>query len=302
MSTIALDGRTASRAADVGRLHGSRLFARRLLRTRLVGPSLVVISLLVICSLFPRQLSLFDPIADQSYSETNQAPTLRHPLGTDYLGRDIYSRIVAGARISMLVGVISVGIGLIAGVSLGVLGGYLGGWVDSVVMRLADVIWAFPSLILALAITSALGSGIGNAMIAIGVLNVPFFARLARGSTLSAREMEYVLAARTIGGRPVRIMLRHVLPNIAAPVIVQASLAFGVAVTTEASLSFLGVGATPPTPSWGVDLQVGYQYLALNAVQALVPGTAIVVCVLAFNFLGDGLRTALDPKLWQRQH
>lgn len=301
MSTLALEDRTAARVGAV-RFAGTRTFLRRLLRTRLVGPSLVVILILVIFSVFPRQLSLFDPVADQSYSETNQAPTLRHPLGTDYLGRDIYSRIVAGARISMLVGVISVGIGLVVGVSCGVLGGYLGGWIDTIVMRLADVIWAFPSLILALAITSALGSGIGNAMIAIGVLNVPFFARLSRGSTLSARELDYVLAARTLGGTSLRIMLKHLLPNIAAPVIVQASLAFGVAVTTEASLSFLGVGAKPPTPSWGVDLQVGYQYLANNAVQALVPGMAIVTCVLAFNFLGDGLRTALDPKLWQRQH
>jgi len=300
MSTLVLEDRAAARV-DAVRFAGTRTFLRRLLRTRLVGPSLAVILILVVFSLFPRQLSQFDPIADQSYSETNEGPTLRHPLGTDYLGRDIYSRIVAGARISMLVGVISVGIGLVAGVSFGVLGGYLGGWVDTIVMRLADVIWAFPSLILALAITSALGSGIGNAMIAIGVLNVPFFARLARGSTLSARELDYVLAARTLGSTPVRIMVRHLLPNIAAPVIVQASLAFGVAVTTEASLSFLGVGAKPPTPSWGVDLQVGYQYLANNAVQALVPGTAIAICVLAFNFLGDGLRTALDPKLWQRQ-
>jgi len=301
MSTLALDQRPAARL-DLSPRSGTRLFFRRLLRIRLVGPSLAVILVLVIFALFPRQFTLFDPIADQFYAQANQGPTTLHPLGTDYLGRDIYSRIVAGARISMMVGVISVGIGLAVGVSCGVLGGYLGGWIDTIVMRLADVIWAFPSLILALAITSALGSGIGNAMIAIGVLNVPFFARLARGSTLSAREMEYVLAARTLGGSSLRIMLRHVLPNIAAPVIVQASLAFGVAVTTEASLSFLGVGAQPPTPSWGVDLQVGYQYLANNAVQALVPGTAIVICVLAFNFLGDGLRTALDPKLWQRQH
>jgi peptide/nickel transport system permease protein len=300
MCTLALEDRSAARV-NFARFSGVRTFMRRLLRIRLVGPSLVVILILALFSLFPAQFSLFDPVTDQSYTETNQGPTLRHPLGTDYIGRDIYSRIVAGARISMLVGVISVGIGLIVGVSFGVLGGYFGGWVDTLVMRFSDVIWAFPSLILALAITSALGSGIGNAMIAIGVLNVPFFARLSRGSTLSARELDYVLAARTIGSTSLRIMLRHVLPNIAAPVIVQASLAFGVAVTTEASLSFLGVGAKPPTPSWGVDLQVGYQYLANNAVQALVPGTAIVICVLAFNFLGDGLRTALDPKLWQRQ-
>jgi peptide/nickel transport system permease protein len=301
MSTLTLEDRSAARIGVV-RFSGTRMFMRRLLRTRLVGPSLAVILVLVIFTLFPRQFSLFDPVADQFYAKANQGPSVEHPLGTDYLGRDIYSRIVAGARISMLVGVISVGIGLLVGVSFGVLGGYLGGWIDTILLRVSDVIWAFPSLILALAITSALGSGIGNAMIAIGVLNVPFFARLARGSTLSARELDYVLAARTLGSTPLRIMLRHLLPNIAAPVIVQASLAFGVAVTTEASLSFLGVGAKPPTPSWGVDLQVGYQYLANNAVQALVPGTAIVISVLAFNFLGDGLRTALDPKLWQRQH
>lgn len=301
MSALVLEDRSAARVT-LGRFSDARMFMRRLLRTRLVGPSLVVIVVLAIFSLFPRQFSLFDPVADQFYAQANQGPSLAHPLGTDYLGRDLYSRIVAGARISMLVGVISVGIGLLVGVSFGVLGGYLGGWIDTIVMRLSDVIWAFPSLILALAITSALGSGIVNAMIAIGVLNVPFFARLARGSTLSARELDYVLAARTLGGSSLRIMLRHLLPNIAAPVIVQASLAFGVAVTTEASLSFLGVGAKPPTPSWGVDLQVGYQYLSNNVVQALVPGMAIVICVLAFNFLGDGLRTALDPKLWQRQH
>jgi peptide/nickel transport system permease protein len=300
VNTIAIQEQAAGRV-EAARFAGTRLFLRRLLRTRLVGPSLLIILFLTICALFPRQLSLYDPVADQFYARANQGPSTLHPLGTDYVGRDILSRIVYGARISMLVGVISVGIGLLFGVTFGVLGGYLGGWVDTIVMRFVDVIWAFPSLILALAITAALGSGIGNAMIAIGILNVPFFARLARGSTLTAREMDYVMAARTLGGTPVRIMLHHVLPNIAAPVIVQASLAFGVAVVTEASLSFLGVGAQPPTPSWGVDLQVGYQYLANNAVQALVPGTAIVISVLAFNFLGDGLRTALDPKLWQRQ-
>ena len=300
MSTIALGEQQAARV-QTARASGSQLFMRRLLRTRLVGPSIVVILLLVVCSVLARQLSPYDPVTDQFYAKANQGPSSEHLLGTDYLGRDILSRIIHGARISLLVGVISVGIGLVVGVTAGVLAGYLGGWVDTVLMRLADVIWAFPSLMLALAITAALGSGIGNAMIAIGVLNVPFFARLARGSTLSAREMDYVLAARTLGVSPSRIMLRHVLPNIAAPVIVQASLAFGVAMVTEASLSFLGVGAQPPTPSWGLDLQVGYQFLANNAVQALVPGTAIVVSVLAFNFLGDGLRTALDPRLWQRE-
>jgi ABC-type dipeptide/oligopeptide/nickel transport system permease subunit len=285
---------TAAAADEPSR---SLVFARRLVRTRFVATSIGVILVLVVCAIFAPSISPYDPVTQQDYANANQGPSAIHWLGTDYAGRDILSRLIHGSRISLLVGAISVGIGLIAGVAVGVAAGYVGGRTDAVLMRLTDVIWAFPSLMLALAITSALGRGIVNAMIAIGIVNVPLFARLARGSALSVRETDYVTAARALGVSSYWIMLRHVLPNIAAPVIVQASLAFGVAMTTEASLSFLGVGAEPPAPSWGLDLQVGYQYLTNNPSLAIFPGLAIFISVLAFNFLGDGLRTALDPRL-----
>jgi ABC-type dipeptide/oligopeptide/nickel transport system permease subunit len=275
-------------------------FARRLLRRRFTGISIAVIALLVLGAVFAAAISPFDPVTQQDYANANQGPTALHWLGTDYLGRDILSRLIYGTRISLLAAVISVGIGLVIGVLLGVISGYAGENTDAVLMRLSDVIWAFPSLMLALAVTSALGRGFTNAIIAIGVVNIPFFARLARASTLSVRQLDYVSAARALGASSPRVILRHVLPNIIAPVIVQASLACGVAMTTEASLDFLGVGVQPPTPSWGVDLQVGYQYLANNPSLAIFPGLAIFIAVLAFNFLGDGLRIALDPRLSRR--
>lgn len=275
---------------------------RRLLKRRLTFPSLIVIGGLVVCAVFAKVISPYDPINGQDYANANQGPSVAHWLGTDYLGRDMLSRLIIGSRVSLLVGVVAVGIGLVFGVTGGIVAGYSGRIVDSVIMRLMDVIWAFPSLMLALAITSALGRGTTNAMIAIGIVNVPFFARVARASTLAVRDLEYITAARAIGTPSERIIVRHILPNVAAPIIVQGSLAFGVAITTEASLDFLGVGAQPPTPTWGVDLQVGYQYLANNPSVAIFPGLAIFVAVLAFTFLGDGLRVALDPRLWQRGH
>lgn len=275
-------------------------FVRRLLKRRLTLPSLVIIGGLIVCAVLAKVISPYDPINGQDYASANQGPSLAHWFGTDYLGRDMLSRLIYGSRVSLLVGVVAVAIGLIFGVTGGIIAGYFGRAVDSVIMRVMDVIWAFPSLMLALAITSALGRGTTNAMIAIGVVNVPFFARVARASTLAVRDLEYITAARAIGTPSGQVVARHVLPNVAAPIIVQGSLAFGVAITTEASLDFLGVGAQPPTPTWGIDLQVGYQYLANNASVAIFPGLAIFVAVLAFTFLGDGLRVALDPRLWQR--
>lgn len=275
-------------------------FVRRLLKRRLTVPSLIIIGGLIVCAVLAKVISPYDPINGQDYASANQGPSLAHWFGTDYLGRDMLSRLIYGSRISLLVGVVAVAIGLAFGVTGGIIAGYFGRAVDSIIMRVMDVIWAFPSLMLALAITSALGRGATNAMIAIGVINVPFFARVARASTLAVRDLEYITAARAIGTPSRQIVARHVLPNVAAPIIVQGSLAFGVAITTEASLDFLGVGAQPPTPTWGIDLQVGYQYLANNASVAIFPGLAIFVAVLAFTFLGDGLRVALDPRLWQR--
>jgi peptide/nickel transport system permease protein len=273
---------------------------RRLLTVRLTPLALVILGTFMLMAIFAPLIQRYDPIADQSYSEANQGPSAAHWFGTDYLGRDTWSRLVHGSRISLTVGFISVGVGLVLGVIVGVASGYLGGKVDAVLMRFTDAIWSFPALMLALAITSALGRGVVNSMIAIGIVGIPFFARLARASMLTARELDYVLAARALGANTTRILARHVLPNIAAPLIVQASLGLGTAIITEASLSFLGVGVQPPTPSWGLELRTGYQYLELNPAVAIIPGLLIFLTVLSFNFLGDALRTALDPRLSRR--
>lgn len=283
------------------RVRGSPLlaFARRLLRTRLAPLAVFVVCVLILCAVFAGAIAPYDPTY-QDYASTNQGPSLAHWFGTDNLGRDILTRVIYGSRVSLLVGAVAVGIGLLVGVSVGVGAGFLGGKIDAVLMRATDAIWAFPALMLALAITSVLGRGVTNAMIAIGVVNIPFFARLARASTLSVREMDFVMAGRSLGVSNAGIAFRYILPNIAAPITVQASLLFAVAIITEASLSFLGVGVQPPRPSWGLDLRTGYQFMSTSLSQAFFPGLAIFVTVLALNFLGDGIRMALDPRLRQR--
>ena len=273
---------------------------RRIVRTPTALIAFGILVVLILCAVAAPAIARFDPVKDQSYSDANQGPSATHWFGTDYLGRDTFARVIYGSRVSLTVGTVSVGIGLIVGVLTGMVAGFYGGKVDALVMRITDAIWTFPSLMLALAITSVLGPGIFNAMIASGVVGIPYFARLARASTLTVRELDFVLAARALGMPSPRILIRHILPNIAAPIIVQGSLAFGAAVITEASLSFLGVGVQPPTPSWGIELRSGYQYMELNPSAAIVPGVAIFITVLACNFLGDGLRVALDPKLQQR--
>jgi peptide/nickel transport system permease protein len=274
--------------------------ARRLVRVRLAPLALLILGAFVLIAVTANQIQRYDPITDQSYSEANEGPSPAHWLGTDYLGRDMWSRLVHGSRISLFVGLISVGVGLTFGVTIGVTAGFMGGKVDSVLMRITEAIWTFPALMLALAITSVLGRGLVPSMIAIGIVGIPFFARLARASTLTARELDFVLAARALGASTPRMLGRHILPNIAAPLIVQASLGLGTAIITEASLSFLGVGVQAPTPSWGLELRTGYQYMELNPAVAIFPGLAIFLTVLAFNFLGDALRTALDPRLARR--
>lgn len=275
-------------------------FLRNLTRTRMAIPALTVLVVLILCAIFAGQLAPFDPITDQIYSEANQGPSAKHWLGTDYLGRDILSRLLFGARVSLSVGIISVGIALVVGTVVGLTSGFFGGVIDALLMRCVDAISAFPALILTLAITSALGRGIVNAMIAIGIVSIPAFARLARAATLTVRESDYVMAGRSLGASNGRIIARYVLPNIAAPLIVQSSLLFAGAIATEAGLSFLGVGVQPPRPSWGVDLQFGYQYMEINPILAFAPGGAIFITVLACNFFGDALRVALDPRLSRR--
>jgi peptide/nickel transport system permease protein len=290
----------ASTRADRRERSASLEVARRVLRVRLAPLALVILGTFLLVAIFANVLQRYDPIADQSYSEANEGPSAAHWLGTDYLGRDMWSRLVHGSRISLFVGLISVSVGLGFGVVIGVTAGFMGGKVDAVLMRITESVWTFPALMLALAITSVLGRGLVPSMVAIGIVGIPFFARLARASTLTARELDYVLAARALGSSTPRILGRHILPNIAAPLIVQASLGLGTAIITEASLSFLGVGVQAPTPSWGLELRTGYQYMELNPAVAIFPGLAIFLTVLAFNFLGDALRTALDPRLAKR--
>ena len=272
---------------------------RRVLDARLAGAGLAVLALVVFCALLAPVLAPADPNA-QDYLAFTEAPGAAHLLGTDDLGRDVLSRIIYGSRISLEVGIIAAGIALVLGVSLGLLAGFIGGTTDNIIMRFVDAVQAFPSLILALAITAALGPGIGNAMIAIGFVSMTAIARLTRGQTLSEREREYVTAARVIGVSPLRMMARHIWPNITAPIIVQVTLLIATAIVTEASLSFLGVGVVPPTPSWGAMLRSGSQYLETAPWLAFAPGIAIFLTVLAFNFVGDGLRQALDPRLKHR--
>jgi peptide/nickel transport system permease protein len=271
-------------------------FLRQVLETRLVGTGLTISGIVIFMALFADLISIHDPIF-QDYSALTEAPSAVHLLGTDDIGRDVLARIIYGSRVSLQVGLIAVGIAVSIGVSLGLVAGYLGGWVDDVLMRIVDAVQAFPGLILALAITAALGPSIGNAMIAIGVVAAPGIARLTRGQALSVRERDFVSAARVIGVSPFWIMVRHIWPNVTAPIIVQATLLMANAITTEASLSFLGVGVKPPTPSWGAMLRTGSQYLEVAPWLAFAPGVAIFATVLAFNFVGDGLRRAFDPRL-----
>ena len=280
-------------------LKDSRAGLQRLLKVRGAGVGLGVLLVLVFLAVAAPVVSPYDPLK-QDLLATLAAPTAAHPFGMDDLGRDVMARVIYGSRVSLEVGLIAIGVALFGGVMVGLAAGYFGGWVDDVLMRIMDAISAFPSLLLALAITAARGGGIGNAMVAIGIVYTPLFARLIRSQALTIRELDYCLAARTIGSGPLRMMFKHVWPNAMAPIIVQASLSVSSAIITEASLSFLGVGVLPPTPSWGSILADGYKVLEIAPWMAVASGAAIFITVLGLNFLGDGLRTALDPRMSRR--
>jgi peptide/nickel transport system permease protein len=273
---------------------GLRYFARRNPRM-IVGGAMVLTWLLI--ALFAPVVAPYDPIA-VNVSDALQSPSLTHLLGTDDLGRDVLSRVIWGSRISLSVGLISVGIGFIVGVSVGLAAGYLGGKFDLFVMRGIDALLAFPALVLAIAITAALGPQIQNAMIAIGIVAIPAYARLTRGQALAVRSRDFILASKTVGCTPLRIVIRHVFPNITNSLIVQATLSTAFAILAEAALSFLGLGPQPPDPSWGQDVAYSTRYLAnMKWWMSVGPGLAIFTAVFAFNFLGDALRDALDPRL-----
>ena len=271
-------------------------FMRRLARSKGAVAGLVILLLLVIIALLAPLISPFDPIKIDT-SHYLYSPGSPYFFGTDQYGRDVFSRVLYGSRISLVIGLISVGIASVIGVTVGLVSGYYGGWVDSILMRLIDVMLAFPGILLALGIVSMLGPSLRNVMIAVGISSVPTYARLTRGSVLSARTELYVDAAHVTGVPNRLILYRHILPNVVAPVIVAATLGVGAAILWAAALSFLGLGAQPPTAEWGRMLSDGRQYLRDQWWIATFPGLAIMVTVLAMNMLGDGLRDALDPRL-----
>ncbi len=269
---------------------------QRALRSRMALPSFLVLIVVVGCALFANVVSPYDPLY-QDYSAVTEPPSFAHPLGTDDIGRDILSRIIYGARISVSVGLVAVGIAILVGVPLGLAAAYRRGWVDDAIMRVMDAMSAFPALVLALGITAALRPGLLNVMLAIGIVYMPQFARLARGQALAVRELEFVNAARVLGAGPLRLIFLHIWPNVTAPIIVQASLRVASAIITEASLSFLGAGVPPPTASWGSMLRSGYEYTNTAPWLAVFPGVAIFLTVLSINLFGDAIRMALDPRM-----
>ncbi len=268
---------------------------RRLKRRKGAMFGLVVVVLFILVAILAPVISPYDPIAT-SFTQVRKPPSWAHWLGTDEVGRDVLARIIWGARASLSAGLVSVGIALGIGVPLGLLAGYAGGWIDAVLSRIVDAMLAVPFLILAIALAAFLGPSLTNAMIAIGVTATPVFIRLTRGQTIAAKVEDYVEAARAVGNPHWRIALRHVLPNIVPPLLVQASLAIAGAIIAEAALSFLGLGQQPPSPSWGSMLNSAQRFIAQAPWMAFWPGFAIFFAVLSFNLLGDGLRDALDPR------
>lgn len=271
-------------------------FWRRFKKQKVAVIALLFIITLVLVAIFAPFVAPYDPTTPD-YNAVLQGPSVAHWAGTDTYGRDIFSRIIWGARISLSVGFLSVTLGALAGVSLGIISGYYGRWIDSAVMRLCDLLLAFPGILLAIAVIAILGPGITNVIYAVAIFSIPVFARLARGTTLQLKRTVYVDASRAIGVKDRVIMLRHILPGTLPNVIVYFSMRIGTSILTAASLSFIGLGAQPPSPEWGAMLADGRTYMGVADHLTLFPGIAIFVTVLGFNLFGDGLRDALDPKL-----
>ncbi len=268
----------------------------RLVRHRLAMFGLVILIITIIMAVFGPTLAAYKP-EKMDFTARFAPPSLQHLFGTDDFGRDTFTRIVYGARVSLEVGLISVSLAATVGTLLGLLAGYGRRLTDEVIMRAMDVLYAFPAVLLAIAILAALGKGVGNAMIAIGIVYIPIFARITRGEVLSIRNEEFITAARSIGADDLRILVRHILPNILSPIIVETSLSLAFAILAEASLSFFGLGTQPPDASWGRMLSEGRNYFRQSPWMGIFPGLAIMFVVMGFNFLGDGLRDALDPRL-----
>ncbi len=280
--------------APIGR---GRTLLRKLLANRAAVVGGAYIILLLVVAAAPSLFATHHPTRYQNPTNRFAPPSSEHWFGTDNLGRDVYSRVIYGTQVTLWVAFRSVFFGMIIGVTLGIVAGYYGKWVDALIMRMMDILLAFPGILLALAIVSALGASLDNVVIAIAIFSVPTFARIVRGSTLAVRNLEYVEAIRALGARDVKILAQHVLPNVLSPIIVQATLYIATAILIASGLSFLGLGAQPPIPEWGLMLAAGRDFI-WNAIHVtLFPGLAIMLAVLSFNLLGDGLRDALDPRL-----
>ncbi len=274
----------------------------KLFRNKTGVAGLIIITIFVFLAIFAPLISPHDPVENALYEQLKppvweEGGAMKNILGTDDLGRDMLSRLIYGARVSLMVGLVSVGIALFIGTFFGAIAGYYGGWLDNIIMRIMDIILAFPGILLAIVIVAYLGPGLKNAMMAIGIIAIPRFARIVRASVLEENEKDYVLAARAVGARNRRIIFNTILPNCLAPIIVQASLGFGSAILDAAGLSFLGLGAQPPIPEWGAMIAMGRSMILRAWWVMTLPGLAILLGVLGFNLLGDGLRDALDPRL-----
>jgi peptide/nickel transport system permease protein len=278
------------------RVSETRRVIRAMFRRWVVAWGIMVVLILVVTAVFAPLIAPYDPYQQDLNARLSQ-PSRSHLLGADELGRDLLSRIIYGARISLMVGVVAVTIAGTIGMILGLIAGYFGGWTNTIIMRFTDALLALPPIVLMLAIAAVLGGGFFNVLIALGVSMMPTYCRLMCGQVASLKENEYIMAARAMGARNSRIMLFHLLPNAFPPLFVLLSINLGTAIMMEATLSFLGIGIKPPMATWGAMVSVGYQYLLGNPLMSFAPGCAIMLVVLAFNMAGDGLRDALDPRL-----
>jgi peptide/nickel transport system permease protein len=283
---------TTGRAATGRR----RAVARKLLRSPPFVTGAVLLLVMTFASIAAPLLTTFNPTR-MSPSVRLQPPSAEHPFGTDQLGRDVLSRTLHGGRLSLPMGVVPIAVAAVLGLALGLASGYFGGWIDLVIMRIADVWVAFPPILLAMAIVTILGTGLPNIMIALGIAWIPYYARMVRGSVLEAKEHVYVDAARALGAARGRVVLRHILPNVLTPIMVMSSMGVANAILAGAALSFLGLGAQAPAPEWGTSLADARQFIRLGWWIGLFPGLAIAITVLGANLVGDGLRDAFDPKL-----
>lgn len=307
LRNITEEGKRDYRSASLAKLTMRRIFKQR---SAVIGS--VILGILILVAIFAPVIAPYDPmdvLIGKEPVKKRQAPCIhilgcpedqpQHILGIDGNVRDEFSRVIFGTRVSLFIGFTTVGFAIIVGTILGAISGYMGGWTDNIVMRLMDVLLAFPSLLLAIAIVTVLGRGLQNALLAIAIVSIPVYARVVRASVLSVKEMEYVAASRALGGGHLHILIRRILPNAISPLIVQATLGIGTAILDAAALSFLGLGAQPPTPEWGTMLGTERNQVFTAPHLVFFPGLAIMITVLAFNLLGDGLRDAIDPRLKQ---